>query len=138
MRQVLINCHKCKHAVTRNSLLILCIFNVLSTVACRGLVMPRATCLIVCPLPNSCFEQWRTVVIVTEYTFFVTSQYSNIFTFPSQHLARCVDTTYAYYATRTLLTRCCTMCHCNEHNYQRSNLGDQNKIEHSTLRQSSS
>jgi len=45
---------------------------------------------------------------------------------------------HAYYATRTLLTRCCTMCHCNEHNYQRSNLGDQNKIEHSTLRQSSS
>jgi len=30
--------------------------------------MPRATCLIVCPLPTSSIEQWRMVVIVTGYT----------------------------------------------------------------------
>jgi len=43
--------------------------------------MPGAICLIVCPLPNSSFEQWRTAVIVTGYTLFVTSQYDDIFAF---------------------------------------------------------
>jgi len=51
------------------------------SVACRGLVMPRA--LIGCPTSkfNSSIEQWRMVVIVTGYTPFVTSQYDVILTF---------------------------------------------------------
>jgi len=35
------------------------------------------------PLPNS-IEQWRMVVIATEYTLFVTSQYDVIFMFANQ------------------------------------------------------
>jgi len=62
-------------------------------VACKGLVMPGATCLIVCPLPNPSIEQWRMVVIVTGYTLFVTSQYDEISMFLSQRLATHVDTT---------------------------------------------
>ena len=39
----------------------------------------------------------------------------------------------------TFLTRCCTMCHCNERKlYQRSKLRDRSKTQHSTLRQCSS
>jgi len=38
--------------------------------------MPGATCLTVCPLPNSSIEQWRMVVIVTGYMPLVTSQYT--------------------------------------------------------------
>ena len=63
---------------------------------------------------------------MTTYSRFYASVWRNILT---QH---------AYYATRTLFTRCCTMCHCSEHNYQRSKLGDRRKIKHSTWRQSSS
>jgi len=36
------------------------------------------------PLSNSSIEQWRMVVIVTECTLFLTSQYDVIFTFPNQ------------------------------------------------------
>jgi len=53
-------------------------------------------------------------------------------------LAKFVDMTqHAYYSTRTLLTRCCTMCHCNEPN-QSSKLGDRSKTQHLTLRKCSS
>jgi len=34
-------------------------------------------------------------------------------------------TQHAYYSTRDLLTRCCTIFHCNEH--KRSKLGDRSK-----------
>jgi len=44
----------------------------------------RGDCLIVCPLPIFSFEQWCTVVIVTEHKLFVTSQYDVIFTFANQ------------------------------------------------------
>ena len=50
-------------------------------VACRGLAMPGAAAWLDSPLPNSSIEHWRTVVIVTGYTLFVTSQYNVIFTF---------------------------------------------------------
>ena len=40
-------------------------------------------CLIVSPVPNSSIEQWRMVVIVIGYTLFLTSQYDDIFMFPS-------------------------------------------------------
>ena len=41
----------------------------------------------------------------------------------------------AYYSTRTLLTRCCTMYYCNEHKLSALHLGDRSKTQHSTLRQ---
>jgi len=44
----------------------------------------RGNYLIGCPLPNSSIEEWRMVVIVTEYTLFVTSWYDVIFTFANQ------------------------------------------------------
>ena len=78
------------------------------TVACRGLVTPGATCLIVCPLPNSSIKQWRMVDIVTGYMPFVMSQY--------------------------IFLQFVTVMNVN---YQRSKLGDQSKIEHSTLKQCS-
>ena len=53
-------------------------------VACRGLVMPGATTWLDAPRPNSSFDQWRMVVIVTGYTLFVTSQYDVMFTFANQ------------------------------------------------------
>ena len=109
-------------------------------VTCRGQVMPGATSWLYAPLPNSCIEQWRMVVIVTSYTLFVTSQYEVIFTFAKQRFGEvCWHCTHIILPTRTLLTRCCTMCHCNEHKlYQRSKLGDRRKAQHSTLKQSSS
>jgi len=45
-------------------------------------------------------------------------------------------TQHAYFSTRTLLTRYCTMYYCNEH-YQRFKLGGWRKAQHTTLRQSS-
>jgi len=53
------------------------------------------------------------VIIVTGYALFVTSQYAVIFTFQNNVWPSL--TQHAYYSTRTLLTRCCTMCHCNVH-----------------------
>jgi len=44
----------------------------------------RGDSLIVCPLPNSGIKQWHTMVIVTGYTLFVTSQYDVMFTFANQ------------------------------------------------------
>jgi len=41
----------------------------------------RINCLVLCPLPNSCFEQWRKVPIGTVYTLFVTVQFDVIFMF---------------------------------------------------------
>ena len=58
------------------------------TVACRSLVMPGATAWLDAPLSKSSIEQWRMVVIVTEYTLFVTSQYDAIFTFANQCIFR--------------------------------------------------
>jgi len=84
------------------------------------------------------------VVIVAGYTLFVMSQHIVTFTFANQRFGEVCFTQHAYYSARTILTRCCTMCHCNEHkiiifNYnQRSKLGDWSKTQHSTLRQSSS
>jgi len=36
-------------------------------------------------------------------------------------------THHTRHSTRALLTRCCIMCLCNEHKYQRSKLGDRSK-----------
>jgi len=77
------------------------------SVVCRGLVMPGATCLVVCLLPNSSIEQWRMVVIVTGNLPSVTSQY--------------------------IVVPFATVMNVN---YQRSRLGDWSKIEHSPLKQS--
>jgi len=46
-------------------------------------------------------------VIVPRCTLFVTSQYITFW--------RNLLTQHARYSTRTLLTTCCTMCHCNQH-----------------------
>jgi len=43
----------------------------------------------------------------------------------------------AYFSTRTLLTRYCTMYYCKYEHYQRFKLGGWRKAQHSTLRQSS-
>jgi len=51
----------------------------------QGSADARGDCLIVCPLPNSSIEQWRTVVIVAGYKLFVTSQHDIIFMFENQH-----------------------------------------------------
>ena len=72
----------------------------------------RDHCLIVCPFLHSSNEQWRMVVIVTGYTIFETSQCDVIFTFANPTFWRILLTQHAYYSTRTLLTRYCTMCHC--------------------------
>jgi len=46
--------------------------------------MPGAICWLHTPLTNSSIEQWRTVVIVTGYTVFVTLWYDVVFTFANQ------------------------------------------------------
>ena len=57
-----------------------------TTVASRGLVMPRATAWLDASLPNSSIEQWRRsmMAIVTKYTLFVTSRYDAILTFANE------------------------------------------------------
>jgi len=98
--------------------------------------MPGATTWLYDPLPNS-IEQLRMVHIVTGYMLFVTLQYDIISTFANQRLAKFIDTTCILFYTH-FPSRCCTMRHYNEHNYQPSKEGDRNKTQqHSTLSQSS-
>jgi len=66
------------------------------------------------------------LITVSGYTLFVTSQYHLMFNVCKPTFWRSLLTQHADYSTWTLLNRCCTMCHCNEHKlYQGSKLGDQ-------------
>jgi len=86
-------------AIYRNvclKVVFLWIYSMLCSVACRGLVMPGATAWLDAPLPNSSIEQWRTIVIVTGYRLFVTSQFDVIFKFETNILAKSVDITCTF------------------------------------------
>jgi len=73
--------------------------------------------LIVGPLPNSSIEQQRMVVIVDIRCWIYAVCNVTIWC----HICVCKPTFWrssltqsAYYSTRTLLSRCCTMCYWNE------------------------
>jgi len=91
---------------------IMCTFwNENLAVACRGLVMPGPTASLYAPLPNYIIKQWRMVVIYAV---------GDVTIWRDIHVCkptvwRSLLTQHAYFPTRTLLTRFCTMCHCNEH-----------------------
>ena len=101
-------------------------------VACRCLVIPEATAWLYAPLPNFSIEQWRMMVIVAGYTLFVTSQYDIIFTFANQrsgevywHIMHIILHTLSF----LVVVQCVTVMNINY--YQRSNLGDRSKTQHS-------
>jgi len=70
-------------------------------VACRGLVMPRATYWLYAPLPNSNIKQWRMVVILTGYTLFATSQYDVMLTFANYRFPKFVGTECILFYTQS-------------------------------------
>jgi len=57
------------------------------------------------------------VVIVAGYTLSVTPQYDVIFTFANRSFGEgcSYNMHIILHALSCLLTRCCTVCHCNEH-----------------------
>jgi len=103
-------------------------------VACRGLVTPGATAWLDAPVK---FQYWAVAYGSHCYWIYAVC---NVTIWRHIHVCKPTfwRTQHAYYSTRTLLTRCCTICHCNERKYQRSKLGGRSKTQHSTLRQSRS
>ena len=96
----------------------------------------RATSWLYAPLPN--YRYWEVAhggqITVCDVKIWRHNHVSKS-TFGRRFL-----TQYAYYFTRTLLTRCCTMCRCVEHiliSNQDSKLEDRSKSQHSMLPQSS-
>jgi len=86
----------------------------MSAVACKSLLMPRVTAWLDAPQPNSGIamaysDHCYWIYVVCDVTIW---RHVHVC---KPTLWRSLLTQHAYYSTRTLLTRCCTMCHCNEY-----------------------
>ena len=76
----------------------------------------RGDCLIVCPLRPTKLYYWEAAYDGHCYWIYAVCKviiWRHIGVFKPIFWRSLL--TQSYYSTRTLLTRCCTMCHCNEH-----------------------
>jgi len=107
---------------------------------CRGMVMPGETAWLYLPYQIPVLSSgllWSLLLDIRCLWYDITAW---CFIFANQRFCDVcwhnmhIMTQHAYY---TLHTRNCTMCHCNEHEYQCSKSGHRSKTQHSMLRQSS-